>query len=83
MDVINKILTIITNASSNPIMFGIIVVVLIGLSVWGGIWLNKLRVMKAEAEKQKDKDKDIDDLEHKHDDAHGKLEDRLNGKKNP
>ena len=83
MDFVNKILSIIGNATAQPILFFVIMVLLIGVSIWGGMWLNKLREMKAQAEKEKDKAKDIDPLETAHETAHDNLEDRLNGKKNP
>ena len=81
MEFINHILSIIGNASAHPVAFFVIVIVLIGLVTWGGIWLAKLRDKKAAAEKAEDKKENIDPLEQKHDEAHSKLEDRLNGKK--
>lgn len=83
MDFINKILSILANASSQPIAFFAIVIVMIGLATWGGIWLAKLRDKQAQHNKDEAKKEDIDPLETKHDQAHSDLEDRLNGKTKP
>lgn len=83
MDVINKILSLLTNATAHPIAFFVLIIVLIGLVTWGGIWLSKLRDKAAQQAKDEAKNDDIDPLEQKHDEAHSKLEDVLNGKKNP
>jgi hypothetical protein len=81
MEIIDKILGILSGVSSNPMLF----IIAIGVGVFavfgGNLWISALlkdwREKKAIENKEKDKAKDIDDLENNHTEAAKKLRDRL------
>lgn len=81
MEVLNKLLNIISSATANPILFLVVMGVLLLVTFSGSIWISKLiknwRTDQANSNKDKDKDKDIDELEDKHAESAKKLRDKL------
>lgn len=81
MEAINRILGIINNAQTNPILFTAIIAALVLVSVFGKYFYDRLlkaiREKEAELNKIKDRQRDLNEIEEAHAQAVIALRDRL------
>lgn len=81
MEAINRLLAIINNAQTNPILFTAILFALVSVSVFGKYFYDKIlkmiREKEAEQNKIEDRQRDLDQIEQTHAQAVIALRDRL------